>query len=224
MQTPSRIRRFTLIELLVVVSIIAVLASLLLPALGKAREMAKAVTCSNNLKQIVLAFTLYAGDHDDWMAVNAPTETGKYGPALLKAQGYLPSDVWHKPPWLCNAKKTYDYAYNTHSALFRLTTPVYYYNYDRPGKPLTREVTSLWTDMKNPGDSNYGWNGYETGTGAYVLFPHAYSANFNYKDGHVARLKSPANVVYSPHTNGYRKGDFVGYPYDFYRTVEPTTK
>ncbi|EDM27921.1 hypothetical protein LNTAR_00930 [Lentisphaera araneosa HTCC2155] len=50
-------KRFTLIELLVVVAIIGILASLLLPTLSKARKQAKAVTCTNNLKQ--LGFRMY---------------------------------------------------------------------------------------------------------------------------------------------------------------------
>jgi prepilin-type N-terminal cleavage/methylation domain-containing protein/prepilin-type processing-associated H-X9-DG protein len=56
---------FTLVELLVVISIIAILASLLLPALARAKEKAKAVKCINNARQIQLAYTLYAGDNSD---------------------------------------------------------------------------------------------------------------------------------------------------------------
>lgn len=76
----GRIRAFTLIELLVVIAIIAILAAMLLPALARAKQQAQGAQCMSNLKQLTLAWIMYASDNKDNLVVNGD-ET--YQPVIL---------------------------------------------------------------------------------------------------------------------------------------------
>ena len=76
-------RAFTLIELLVVIAIIAILAALLLPALGNAKARAQRLKCMSQMKQIGLSFELFVGDHNE-----------QYPPAAYRTGDYHYQLVW----------------------------------------------------------------------------------------------------------------------------------
>ncbi|MFZ2654434.1 MAG: DUF1559 domain-containing protein [Victivallales bacterium] len=85
---------FTLIELLVVIAIIAILAAMLLPALKNARDVAKSVVCTSNLKQVGLGLISYASDSNEWLPVNLYEWPGSGGGSWnWRAREYINSAV-----------------------------------------------------------------------------------------------------------------------------------
>src|ERR1044071_6131375 len=69
-QRESTLIGFTLLELLVVIALIAILAALLLPALSRARDRARAMLCVSNTRQLNTAWLIYADDHNGRLAYN----------------------------------------------------------------------------------------------------------------------------------------------------------
>jgi len=69
MKSLRKLSGFTLIELLVVISIIAVLAAMLMPALSAAREEARKARCTSNLRQVGMGLSMYINDYDEMLPV-----------------------------------------------------------------------------------------------------------------------------------------------------------
>jgi prepilin-type N-terminal cleavage/methylation domain-containing protein/prepilin-type processing-associated H-X9-DG protein len=120
----QRKRGFTLIELLVVIAIIAILAAILFPVFGRARENARRTTCQSNLKQLGLGMVMYAQDYDEiypsafsynpslgnakaWDSFIQPYMSLKV--AYGKKQGFYqcPSDTIDRAAGTGDAKRTY---------------------------------------------------------------------------------------------------------------------
>ncbi|MFI5380186.1 MAG: type II secretion system protein [Tepidisphaerales bacterium] len=125
-------RAFTLVELLVVIAIIALLVSLLLPALGRVSDQAAAVRCRSNLRQLVTAAIMYAGDHHGYLPgphgiIDPPGDVINYDANAVTVSdlrptstGWLAKSGTIRNPriWLCSADRrlsfgiTFSYTYN----------------------------------------------------------------------------------------------------------------
>ena len=91
---------FTLVELLVVIAIIALLAALLLPALGQAKSVGQRVTCISNQKQLQMAHTMFSGDHGDKILYSSAWKYEKCAPYAWMSGSLNLSQYGNRARWL----------------------------------------------------------------------------------------------------------------------------
>ncbi len=199
-------RTFTLIELLVVVAIIAILASMLLPALSKAREQARTTKCLGTVKNLVATTLMYAGDNDGFAHPYWGAHNGEKGPVpALMLRGYLSRPPGGYFPALVKAgftcpnlvrpeeSPTYSRAYTggyhvlSYMSYQNNATPSYGAYYVRLTTVRRAERISFWGEGSSQG-AQWGWTHPSwialDASKQGAVFRHDQKGNLGFLDGH----------------------------------------
>lgn len=180
-------RGFTLVELLVVIAIIAVLAALLLPTLASARARARKVQCLNHLRQIGIAFTLYAQNSNDrlplrYYGLNDDGDEIGYDELLWPYVGNTQSNQAAQI-FLCPSQRRADYP---HQPGYGMNW--YYDNAKVTGVPAQSETILVAETLGPEGTGSHRADRDSINPGQLDPERHSARANYLFFDSHVTAL------------------------------------
>jgi len=190
---------FTLVELLITIAIIAILASMLFPALSKARENAHGAECRNRLRQLVMSGTNYASDSNGIFAILVNPAGFTYGrwPAMLYYNNYLPANqetagkILQCPKDQPKVKGVMFWELNGYGTILPSPYDSYYISlsYMNLFKAANPSLAPFFADsFQTSGNTYYLYKISSASEGRCYYLRHLQKADFAFFDGHVSGL------------------------------------